>query len=196
MLDISSSIDDLLRRFGPEAPQVVDAIIEGFEPRVFRLAYSILNDPAEAEDAAQDTFLKAVSRLHQYQPETNFKAWLYTIAVNTARGYLRKRKSRGSLQSVLESVYLVSAKPLSPEQARIKKEARDSLWQAVDQLGEKQRLPILLRTAHDLSIAEIAEVLGIKEKTVYSRLYHGYAALKAHLNGQIELEWEIGEYPK
>jgi RNA polymerase sigma factor (sigma-70 family) len=78
--------------------------------------------------------------------------------------------------------------PPNPEQATLHAEAGSQLWAAVDQLGEKHRVTIILRMVHGLSIREIAQVLETREKTVYSRLYDAFRKLRQELDGQVELE--------
>ncbi len=172
----------MLRRFGPEDPQVINILVTEYEQYIYRLVCAILNDPDEAADVVQESFITAARKLAQYQPGTNIKAWLYTIAVNKARGSLRKAKSRQTLQGVLKLLSLQKTRPYTPEQTHLLKEHKQELWLIVDELGEKHRLPILLRMVEELSIKEIAQILGIKEKTVYSRLYAGFRILKAHLH--------------
>jgi RNA polymerase sigma-70 factor (ECF subfamily) len=152
------------------------------------VAVSILRDPDEAKDATQDTFLTVMTKLDQYRIGTNFRAWLYTITVNTCRGYLRKRKTRESLTRLLTSVQALVVRPPNPEESTLQRETRSQLWAAVDRLGEKHRVTIILRMVHGLSVQEIAQVLEVREKTVYSRLYDAFRKLRHDLDGQIELE--------
>lgn len=183
----TQDLDEMLLLFGPEDPQVIEFMVEQYEQYIYRLACAILNDPDEAADVTQETFIRANRKIKQYLPGTNIKAWLYTIAVNTARGNLRKRKTRKKLQAVLETATIQSPKTNSPESNTVTKDQKIELWEAVDQLGEKQRIVILLRIVEELSVKEIAQVLKIKEKTVYSRLYDGFRNLKQYLKNDLSL---------
>lgn len=184
----SRDINRLLRCHHTDDPAIIEEMIQQYYAAVYRLAGSMLYDPDEAKDATQDTFIAAMTKLDQYRIGTNFKAWLYTIAVNTCRGYLRKRKRRESLNKVLTAVQSLSARPPSPEESVLQSETRSQLWDAVEQLGEKHRITVVLRMVHGLTIQEIAQVLETKEKTVYSRLYDAFRKLRQQLDGQIELE--------
>jgi RNA polymerase sigma-70 factor (ECF subfamily) len=188
-----ADIDSLLCCHHTDDPAIIESIIDCYYAIVYRVAVSILRDPDEAKDATQDTFMLVMENLHRYTIGTHFKAWLYTITVNTCRGYLRKRKVRDNLVRLMQPVQALMARPPNPEAAALRNETRSHLWDAVDRLGEKHRITIILRMAHGLSVREIAQVLGIREKTVYSRLYEGFRKLRYDVKGQIELE-SIADY--
>jgi len=166
-------------------------LIEEYHPGVFRLTLSILNDPGDASDATQDTFIAALRALSSYQEMSTFKAWLYRIALNISRSRLRKREALERLQSTLNSIFEVQSRQTStPEDAVINNEDDATLWKALGKLGEKHRVPIVLRYYHDLSIAEIAEIMEMKEGTVHSRLSIGRDRLRSLLE---RLHENIGE---
>jgi RNA polymerase sigma-70 factor (ECF subfamily) len=181
-------IDRLLRCHHTKDPAVIEAMVQGFRAPIFRLALSILNDPDDAEDAVQETFVAATLKLDSYQVGTNFKAWLYTIAVNACRGILRKYAARRTLARLLSALEAPAASQPGPEAAAMQSETRSELWDLVERLPEKQRLVILLRLAHGLSIAEIAQVLQIPPKTVYTRLYEAVHSLRGQLLRTADLE--------
>ncbi|MFZ5912465.1 MAG: RNA polymerase sigma factor [Chloroflexota bacterium] len=146
-------------------------LVEEYQLGVFRLALSVLGDPGEANEVAQDTFIAALKALKSYREGSSFKAWLYTIALNLSRSRLRKRKVLERLQNTLTAIFRVQVqRPPGLEETLVRNEEDAAVWQALGTLGEKHRLPILLRYYHDFSIAEIAKVLNIKEGTVHSRL--------------------------
>jgi RNA polymerase sigma-70 factor, ECF subfamily len=181
-------VDNLLLTRAADDPLLAEAMVRDYRDPIYRLALSILNDPDDAEDAAQDIFVSAVSSLNRYQVGTNFKSWLYTIAVNTCRDYLRKRASRVRLSQVWKSMQSFSAHPPDPETSTIRKESHTQLWGLVNQLNEKHRLVLILRLVHDLSIQEISHILDIHEKTVYSRLYDAFKKLRVVIRSSPELE--------
>ena len=80
-------------------------LIEEYQPGVFKLTLSILNDPGDAGEATQDTFIAALRSLSTYREISTFKAWLYRIALNVSRSRLRKRKTLERLQSTLNSIF-------------------------------------------------------------------------------------------
>jgi RNA polymerase sigma-70 factor (ECF subfamily) len=161
--------------------QLVEALVAAYRAGLYRLACSILRDTDEAEDAVQATFLRAALSLGRYTPGSNFKAWLFTIAVNVCRGLLRKRKAQRALARLLGLAENRPGRTGGPEERLIQDEAAHRLWAAVERLDEKHRLVVVLRFEGGMSIAEVAQVLAIPEKTVYSRLYEAFRRLRREL---------------
>ena len=158
-------------------------LIQEYQLGVFRLALSILNDPGEANEVAQDSFISALNALRSYRENSSFKAWLYTIALNLSRSRLRKRKTLERLQHTLTAIFHVqSQRPPTLEDMVIGNEEDVALWKALEKLGEKHRIPIVLRYYHELSITEIAEILNVKEGTIHSRLSIARDRLRSELN--------------
>jgi RNA polymerase sigma-70 factor (ECF subfamily) len=165
------------------AAQHVECLVREHYAYIQRLALSILDDPDEAEDAAQETFIAAHRAWSSFRGEAQARTWLTTIAVNACRGRLRKRKVRQALHATLTSLHLLSARPPSPEQAALQSETDRQLWQAVDSLDEKHRLPLILRYVHELSVPQIAAVLNLSQGTVHSRLHYARLKLQHALGG-------------
>ena len=160
----------------------ITQFVQAHQLSVFRLALSVLNDPDEANEATQDTFIAALRALKSYRQTSSIKAWLYTIALNISRSRLRKQKAKERLQKTLTFVFRIQSQlSPTPEEAAIGNEEEAALWESLGQLGEKHRIPIVLRYYHDLSVAEIAEIMDIKEGTVHSRLSIGRERLRAAL---------------
>lgn len=176
-----SGIDELLRRRHPSDPYVIEEMVRAYRIQVYRLALSILDHPDEADDATQDALIRAATHLDRYQVGTNFRAWIFTIAVNTCRGYLRKKVARTNLNKILISLGSLVSRPVNPEAKVVHNETRTHLWDLVEKLPEKQRLAVILHLAHGLSVAEVAQILSIKPKTVYSRLYAAFRSLRRQL---------------
>jgi RNA polymerase sigma-70 factor (ECF subfamily) len=163
----------------------IERLIFEYQNGIFRLTLSILNDPVEAHEATQDTFIAALGALNSYRESSSLKAWLYTIGLNISRNRLRKRKTLERLNNTLQAIFRVQSQKMpSPEDAIIQNEKDASLWKALNQLGEKQRIPLVLRYFHNLSTAEIAEVLNINEGTIHSRLHIGRERLRVELEKQ------------
>lgn len=176
----------------------IEALMRRHYPAVHRLCASILNDPDEADDAAQESFIKAARHLESFRWEADMKTWLFRIAVNTSRGWLRKRRVQHGLQNALESLTRLFERPVDPEDSAVEADAHRRLWRAVDDLDESHRLPVLLHYVHDLSAAEIAEVMEIPVGTVYSRLHFARRMLQARLGmpGVREPAFESKESPR
>lgn len=162
--------------------RALEELIHLFEKSVFQLALSILDDPQEADDIAQESLITAISSLKSYQDQGTFKTWLFTITLNKSRSRLRQLNSRRRLKVVIENIFAVqSQKADTPEETVIKNEKQSILWSALNSLKEKHRLPLLLRYYHDLSTAEIATILNVNEGTIFSRLYTGRERLRKEL---------------
>ena len=162
----------------------IERLVRDYYNYIQRLALSILDDPHEAEDAAQETFIAASRSLDKFRGDSGPRTWLTAIAVNACRGRLRKGKARQGLQHVLQALHLALPQPALPEEAAILKEAQSSLRQAVAALDEKHRLPILLHYVHGLSVPEIAASLHTNPGTIYSRLHYARRMLIARLDIQ------------
>ena len=95
----------------------IDSLFRQYELGVFRLALSIVDDPIEANEITQETFISAIKALGKYQEKQSFKAWLYTIAVNCSRSHLRKRRARQRLQATLTRIFRIEfEKQVLPEE--------------------------------------------------------------------------------
>jgi RNA polymerase sigma-70 factor (ECF subfamily) len=156
----------------------IESLVSTHYAYVRRLALSILDDPDEAEDAAQEAFIAASRGLASFRGQAEVKTWLTSIAVNSCRGRLRKRKARQALAATLHSLHLAHPAQPSPEAQAVQREADRQLWQAVDALDDKHRLVVILRYVHELNTAEIAAALDISQGTVHSRLFYARQQLQ------------------
>ncbi|MGA1999646.1 MAG: sigma-70 family RNA polymerase sigma factor [Terriglobales bacterium] len=168
-------------------------LVRPHERALYVTAYSILQDPSEAEDVAQETVLKAFRNLHQFRGDARFGTWLVTIAINESRMRLRSRQ-RVRLES------LDSAVPDDPDYVPIqlrdwreipsqtleRRELREALTRALAALNDKYREVLVLRDVQLLSVAETAEILGITPGNVKVRL------LRARLQMRDRLVTELG----
>ena len=166
----------------------IETLVRVHEAGIFRLALSILGDEAEANEVTQETFLSALRALPSYQEKKSLKAWLYTIALNHSRSHLRKRKVIERLRSTLTGIFRgETEKQVSPEETVIQNEKEAALWRSLNELDERHRLVVVLRYFHELSIAEISEILSVNEGTIHSRLHSAREKLRdalKHLHGE------------
>jgi RNA polymerase sigma-70 factor (ECF subfamily) len=180
-------VEQLLLQGHYKETQLARALLDCYYEPLYYLAYSILDDAAAADDVVQETLLVALEKIELYQPGTNLKAWLSRITVNRCRDLLRKRKVREKWYRAWYRVAMLGSTPRSPERRTADFELTGELWQAVDELSYKHRLPVILRYVHGMTAREIAEVLNIREGTVCSRLYYACRKLEA-LFSDSELE--------
>ncbi len=149
----------------------VELLVSQHQKTTFRLALSILEDPSEAEEAAQDALMAALGALDSYRGEASFNTWLHAITVNVCRNRLRKRQTWCRLNNILQAIFNTAGERTPhPEEAVLQNESDRVLWKAVHSLGEKHRLPVILRYYHDCTVAEIAQILNVNEGTIHSRL--------------------------
>ena len=148
---------------------------------IYRLAYSILDNADDADDAAQQAFINAGLHLDEFAGRSSPRTWLAAIAINLCRAELRRRRVRLAVGRSLGALTRLWGKPSSAESNALENERRGQLLLEVQKLDEKHRLPLLLRYVHNLPAAEIATILGISEGTVHSRLHNARSQLAGQL---------------
>jgi RNA polymerase sigma-70 factor (ECF subfamily) len=148
-------------------------LVEAYQRPVFNLCYCMLGDPGEAEDAAQETFIRVYTRLASYDPKRKFLSWLLAIASHHCIDRLRRR--RYSLVSwdalSLYDRLLQPNSQLRPEEAALRHEAQRQAQALLEALPPDYRAVVVLRYWHELSYQEIAETLTITLPAVKSRLF-------------------------
>jgi RNA polymerase sigma-70 factor (ECF subfamily) len=173
----ASSVDEArwvaYARQGDEAAW--ERLMRRYEAPVFRLAYLILADAAEAEDVAQEAFIRAYLALDRFDVARPFRPWLLSIAANLARN---RRRSIGRYLAALRR--LAQADPrIGVSAARVEEHSEAQVvWQAVQQLRPAVQEIIYLRYFLDLSEAETAQALNIAQGTVKSRLHRALQQLR------------------
>lgn len=154
-------------------------IVERYQNRIYAMVVGMVRDEAEARDLVQNAFIKAYQGLDTFRLDSSFYTWLYRIAMNLAIDSCRKRRRRktGSFDEAIaardedgEMLELHHAD--GPAEALHRKELRQRIFAAMEELTEEQREVLLLREVEGLSYAEIAESMGIPEGTVMSRLFY------------------------
>jgi RNA polymerase sigma factor (sigma-70 family) len=159
-------------------------LVQRYQEVAFRVAYLIAGDAHDAEDIAQDAFIKAYAGLARFRSEAPFRPWLLQIVANEARNRRRSagRRAHLALRAAADQRNAVSgdAAP-SPESAALADEQRQVLLDAVDTLREEDRQAIAYRYFLDLSEAEMADALGCARGTVKSRLSRALARLREQL---------------
>lgn len=154
---------------------------------IYRLALSILDDPAEADDIAQEVLLVALDGLKSFRGDAALRTWLYTLTVNACRGRMRKYRTRQRLQEALQGLFHLHQQAAPPiEEQAIQRQSKAALWNAVQSLPEGQRMAVILRYYQELPVAEVALVLQISERSAYERLQAAHAKLRASLGTTLE----------
>lgn len=150
------------------------ALVEAYQTHVYNLCYRMLGDAESAEDAAQETFLRAFQHLQRYDHARPFGTWLLSIAAHYCIDRLRRRRfSFTSFDEDEEGHMLELPDPAapSPELETVRREQREQLQGFLQELNSVDRAAIVLRYWHDCSEAEIAAALNLTVSAVKSRLH-------------------------
>jgi RNA polymerase sigma-70 factor (ECF subfamily) len=162
--------------------QAFGQLVRAYERPVYNLTYRMLGDPAEAEDAAQETFLRAFNKLATYQPGRKFVNWLLSIASHHCIDRLRRRNRAPqlSLDGPMPPQWLTSDAP-RPEQVVDKKPRREQVRQVLETLPADYRAAVVLRYWYGLSYREIATTMDTTESAIKSRLHRARRMMAGHL---------------
>lgn len=162
-----------------------------YSRQLYSAALRMTRNPADAEDLVQETYLKAYRAYHTFTEGTNLKAWLYRILTNTYINKYRKEKRRPSEVDLgdVQDLYLyrqIGSEESASASQSVEDRVLDGLVesdikQAVEDLPENFRLPVLLADLEGFSYKEIAEILDIPIGTVMSRLHRGRKAMQKRL---------------
>ena len=153
-------------------------LVRRYQDRVYRFILRMVGSRDDALELTQEAFIKAWEALPGWQPEAEFRTWLFRIASNTATDTLRRRRV---VQFVaLDEDYDVPGDGLDPEAQLQARQRLQALEAALNRLPQEQREIVLLREMEDMSYSEIGATLGIGEGTVKSRLARAREALIDH----------------
>lgn len=161
-----------------------EQIVRRHQELAFRVAYLVARDAADAEDAAQEAFVKAYRALGRFRRGAPFRPWLLRIVANEARNRRRSSGRRTALALRVAASNPGGASAASPEAAVVVAEERERLLHAVEELREEERLVVACRYFLDLSEAETAAALHLRRGTVKSRLSRALTRLRATLEDE------------
>jgi RNA polymerase sigma-70 factor, ECF subfamily len=169
-----------------------DELVTRYRDRVYTLACHLLRNPHDAEDVAQEVFVRAYRSLRSFRRECAFFTWLYRIAVNLAYTHSRRRKRRRELEDAAASEPAAVWTPpqLSPAEQAEREEIRDQVHGVLPLLDDRLRQVLVLKEIEGLEVAAIAELLQIPVGTVKSRLFRGREDLRRLLDRQRSREKE------
>ncbi len=161
------------------------AIMRKYKSPLYGFAYRYVNDPDDAEDIVQDTFIAMHRNLSRFKPAYKFSTWAFQIAKNKCRDLGRKRKTRSFMQRVtpfMETKLTEVQSDENPEDSIDAKRKLNDLVAKIAQLPENLKAPLIMCTLEDMSHKQAAEVLGISPKAVETRIYRARHSLSATLN--------------
>jgi RNA polymerase sigma-70 factor, ECF subfamily len=178
-------------------PVAFAELVERFQHRLVAVMHHITGSADEAEDLAQEVFLRVYRTRKKYTPKAKFSTWLFTIANNLALNVLRDRQRRPVLPlEIRESGPLVgrpgdtaaAARDEPPTYNLQQQELAAVIRRALDDLNERQRVAIVLNKFEDMNYADIADVMGLTTKAVKSLLSRARAKLREALQGYIYMD--------
>ncbi|MGH2678428.1 MAG: RNA polymerase sigma factor [Actinomycetota bacterium] len=169
---------DLLERCRRGEPEAFAELVDRTYRQVYTLAYQLVGDRHEAEDVAQESYLRVHRSLGTFRGDSSFRTWLFRIVANAAMSHLRRRGRFGDLGDEADDVLVLAEPP-----ARESDVDTDELRRALATLPDAQRVVVLMKDAYGFSCREIADDMGISEGAVKVRLHRSRRRLKDALYG-------------
>lgn len=186
---------EAVRAFREGDDAAFDRLVEKYSGKAFQIAYGVLANREDAEEVAQDVFIRIHRALKNFRGDAEFSTWMYRIALNLARNKYRWNKSRGSQKNIsmdipLEGddrdgeggVFEIPAPKMSPDQQAQFSELEGRVSTELDKLPTIYREALVMRNMDDMNYEAIAEVLGCKLGTIKSRIARAREELRKRLN--------------
>lgn len=186
------SDSELIRRFNDGDQQAFDTLVERYSSKAYQIAYGILGNRSDAEEVAQDVFVRIHRALSKFRGDAEFSTWMYRIAVNLARNKYRWNKSRGakrnfSIDNPIEGedgsqIQIELPEPrLQPDEQNEFDEFKKNIMEELHNLPPVYREALVLRNIEDMSYEEIAQTLGCKLGTIKSRIARAREELRRRM---------------
>lgn len=161
-------------------------LVDTLSSRIYYTVLNILQNPDDAEDALQETFIQVYESIHGFKTESRISSWVHKIAIRKALEKLRKRKARQRIQSIIpwwmpEEKRSVDLAELNPGIAAENKEKATVLYKAIAQLPDKQQLAFTLIRIQGMKYEEATEIMGLGVKAIESLLSRAKENLKKNL---------------
>jgi RNA polymerase sigma-70 factor, ECF subfamily len=157
--------------------EAFDRLVERYQRDIYRLCYRYVNDPQDANDMAQEVFLKAYCAIDRFRGDSSFSTWLYRIAVNACLNFRSSRRPEG--EELPDSLPDGHAGVLD---SMVEDERARRVREAVSRLPEKQRATLILKVYHELTHEEVAGIVGSSVGTVKANLFHALGNLRKMLH--------------
>lgn len=183
---MSADVADVVARAKEGDRQAFSELVRRYQRRVYATAYQILGNHSDADDVAQDAFVRAYRGLPRFDGRADFFTWLYRITVNTSLNHLRSRKRAAALWK--DTRDLADDDPgtgydRTPRQWAEMSERLRATFTAISELSATLRITLVLATVQGLPYRDIAEILGIPEGTVAWRVNEARRQVRAKLEG-------------
>jgi RNA polymerase sigma-70 factor (ECF subfamily) len=180
--------EELVARAQGGDTESFNQLIVRWERPIYALAYRVIGKEEDARDVCQDAFLRAYRALPGFKGQAKFSSWLYRIALNLCRDWIRRQRRApvSQLPEDMDAIELASEKgPVeSIEDLVARRELSAIVEEAMSELSEEQRTAIILKEYHGMTFQEIADMQGCPLSTVKTRLYQGLSLLRRRLEQQ------------
>lgn len=184
--------EELVLRVQQGDKKAYDLLVIKYQHKIIQLVNRYLKDPSEAQDVAQEAFIKAYRALGSFRGDSAFYTWLYRIAINTAKNYLVSRSRRNANYEVdIQDAEIFENAPQlqgmeTPERLLLNQDIVETIKSAIDSLPEEMRMAITLREFEGMSYEEIAEAMDCPVGTVRSRIFRAREAIDSKLTPLLE----------
>lgn len=177
--------EELVDRATQGDTDAFNVLVKRWERAIYALAYRVIGRDEDARDVCQEAFLRAYRGLGRFKGQAKFSSWLYRIALNLCRDWLRKERRVGFVQppedEELGERAVVDPINDSVEDLLLRRDLGRAVSKAMATLPDEQRIVIVLKEYHGLTFREIADLVGCPLSTVKTRLYQGLAVLRRQL---------------
>ena len=175
-------------------------LYERYHRRSYSVAYGVVKNPSDAREIVQEAFIRVHKHIERFEGSSSFYTWLYRIVMNLSIDHLRRKKGRsfdyddriGRDDDVAgDGAIVPTIMDANPRKTAIRKELREALQKALDELPEIHRAVILLREVEGMSYEEMARVLEVPKGTIMSRLFHARRKMQESLQDFIQGDLKI-----
>jgi RNA polymerase sigma-70 factor (ECF subfamily) len=161
-----------------------EVIVERHQRQVYQVCYRFVNNHEDASDLAQDTFVRAWRGLRNFKGQSALSTWLHRIAVNVCLNRLSSKAAKTRMEPIESAERFEDVRIEGAQHAMLREERAIAVRRAIAGLPRKQRATLILRTYHDMSHQQIAEVLGSSISAVKANFFHALSNLKKHLGSK------------
>ncbi len=160
-------------------------LVDAYAKPIFNLAFRMTGNRQDADDLAQETFLRAYRKLKRFDPEKKFFTWLYTIALNIIRNHLKSSRERTARIAEMDHPPSDPVDPANPEGLCLDREKAQLLEICLQKLPSELKEAVVLRYYQDLSFDEIATITDVSVSAVKMRAYRGLERLRALMSERV-----------
>ncbi len=178
---MEQSDESIVRQVLEGDTQAYETLVCRYQHQIYNLMYRCSRSPEDAADLTQDVFCKTFEKLNHYQKDRSFFSWLYALAMNHARDWLRKQKRQGSKTPLLPEQDPRQQGQKSPDEEVEEQERLDHVTEAMTTLPLEKRELLMLRYHHEYSIKELTEIFSLSASGVKMRLQRSLAELQKKL---------------